>query len=251
MPYPGLLHPEPLPLHQSTAGDTQTQFCLSLCGISGSWCTQGLFESCGHLCQFDSKHEFMPPTIFLGLLLCPWMWGISSKSRQCWTTTTTAPATLLGLLYSESHSVVCNSLWPHPLYSPQNSPGQNTGVNTLSLLQGIFPTQGLNPGLPRCRRILYQLTPKGSPRILEWVAYPFSSRSFRPRNWTRVSCIAGRFFTNWAIRESSLCLVFVSLISMCLGMLLLGFILYRTLYASWTWLIFSFSMLGKILTIIF
>ena len=82
MPYPGLLHPEPLPLHQSTAGDTQTQFCLSLCGISGSWCTQGLFESCGHLCQFDSKHEFMPPTIFLGLLLCPWMWGISSKSFQ-------------------------------------------------------------------------------------------------------------------------------------------------------------------------
>ena len=68
---PGLMHPEPLPLHQSTAGDTQTQFCLSLCGISGSWCTQGLFESCGHLCQFDSKHEFMPPTIFLLLSIYP------------------------------------------------------------------------------------------------------------------------------------------------------------------------------------
>ena len=38
-------------------------------------------------------------------------------------------------------------------------------------------------------------------RILEWVAYPFSSRSSQPRNWTRVSCIAGGFFTNWAIRE--------------------------------------------------
>ena len=74
-------------------------------------------------------------------------------------------------------------------------------AGSLSLLQGIFPTQGLNPGLPHCRQILYQLSHKGSPRILEWVAYPFSSRSSQPRNQTRVSCIAGGFFTNWAIRE--------------------------------------------------
>ena len=47
----------------------------------------------------------------------------------------------------------------------------------ISLLQRIFSTQGLNPGLPHCRQILYQLSHKGSPRILEWVAYPFSSRS--------------------------------------------------------------------------
>ena len=58
-----------------------------------------------------------------------------------------------------------------------NSPGQNTGVGSLSLLQGIFPTQGSNPGLPHRRRILYQLSHQGSLRILEWVAYPFSSRS--------------------------------------------------------------------------
>ena len=68
-------------------------------------------------------------------------------------------------------------------------------------LQGIFPTQGLNPGLPHCRQILYQLSHQGSPRVLEWVAYPFSSRSFWPRNRTRVSCIVGRFFTSWATRE--------------------------------------------------
>ena len=43
---------------------------------------------------------------------------------------------------------------------------------------------------------------KGSPRILKWVAYPFSSRSSQPRNRTRVSCIAGGFFINWAIREA-------------------------------------------------
>ena len=70
---------------------------------------------------------------------------------------------------SESCSVVSNSLWPHGLYSPWNSPGQNTGVGSLSLLQRIFPTQGSNPGLPHCRQILYQLSHKGSPRILEWV----------------------------------------------------------------------------------
>ena len=104
---------------------------------------------------------------------------------------------------SESHSVVSDSLWPHGLYSPWNSPGQNTGVGSLSLLQGIFPTQGLNPGLLHCRWILYQLSPQGSPRILEWVAYPFSSTSSWLRNQTRVSCIAGIFFTNWAIREGT------------------------------------------------
>ena len=83
---------------------------------------------------------------------------------------------------SESHSAMSNSLQPHGLYSPWNSPGQNTGVGTLSLLQGIFPTQGSNPGLPNCRWILNQLSHKESPRILEWVAYPFSSRSSQPRN---------------------------------------------------------------------
>ena len=100
-------------------------------------------------------------------------------------------------------SVVSDSLQPHGLYSPWNSPGQitgvgslsllqgisqprdqtqvsciagglslpaesqgkpkNTGVGSLSLLQGIFPTQGLNPGLPHCRRILYHLSHQGSP----------------------------------------------------------------------------------------
>ena len=103
---------------------------------------------------------------------------------------------------SESPSVVSNSLRPHGLYSPWPSIGQNTGMGTLSLLQGIFPTQGWNPGLLHCRWILYQLSHKGSRRILEWVTYPFSSRSSWSRNWTGVSFIAGGFFTNWAIREA-------------------------------------------------
>ena len=91
----------------------------------------------------------------------------------------------------ECRSVVSHSLRPHGLHSPWNSPGQNTAVGSLSLLQGIFPTQGLNLGLPHCRQILYQLSHKGSPRILEWVAYPFSRGSSQPRNQTGVSSIAG------------------------------------------------------------
>ena len=63
---------------------------------------------------------------------------------------------------SESRSVLSDSLRPHGLYSPWNSPGQNNGVGILSLLQGIFPTQGSNPGLPHCRWILYQLSHKGT-----------------------------------------------------------------------------------------
>ena len=100
---------------------------------------------------------------------------------------------------SESHSVTSDSLQPHGLYSPWNSPGQNTGVGSLSLLQGIFLTQG---SCIAGRFFIYQLSHKGSPRILEWVAYPFSSRSSWLRNWTGVSCIAGGFFTNWALREA-------------------------------------------------
>ena len=95
-----------------------------------------------------------------------------------------------------------DSLWPNGLYSPWNSLGQNAGVGSLSLLQGMFPTQGLNPALLHCRWIFYQLSHKGSPRTLEWVAYSFSSGSSRPRNWTGVSCIAGGFFTSWVTSEA-------------------------------------------------
>ena len=68
---------------------------------------------------------------------------------------------------SESRSVVSYSLRPRGLYSPWNSPSQDTGVGSHFLLQGIFPTQGSNPGLLHCRQILYQLSHQGSPRILD------------------------------------------------------------------------------------
>ena len=102
----------------------------------------------------------------------------------------------------ESHSVVSDFLWPYGLYSPWNSLGQNIGVGSLSFLQEIFPTQGWNPGLPHYMWILYQLSHKQSPRIVEWVTYLFSRGSSQPWNQPGVSCIAGGFFTSWAIREA-------------------------------------------------
>ena len=134
---------------------------------------QTIFQTNLHLdLSFTSCH-LMSSNGTSNLYLYPWCSAQSLEHRK-----------------SESLSVMSDSLWPHGLYSPWSSPGQNIGVGSLSLLQGIFPTQGSHPGLPYCRRILYQ----GSPRILEWVAYPFSSRSSLPRNWTWVSCIAGGFF---------------------------------------------------------
>ena len=81
---------------------------------------------------------------------------------------------LLTLKWSESCSVASNSLGPHGLYNPWNSPGQHTGVGCHFLLQGIFPTQGSNPGLPHCTRILYQLNHLGSPKVwvFLWVTVP-------------------------------------------------------------------------------
>ena len=86
------------------------------------------------------------------------------------------PSSLLLLLFfhlpereSEraSRSLMSDTLQPHGLYTPWKPPGQNTGVDSLSLLQGSFPTQGSNPGLPHCRGYLHQLSHKGSSRIQE------------------------------------------------------------------------------------
>ena len=74
---------------------------------------------------------------------------------------------------SESHSVVFDSLRPHGLYSPWNSPGQNTRMGSEPFSRGSFQPRNRALRLLHCRRILYQLSHKGSPRILKWVAYPF------------------------------------------------------------------------------
>ena len=93
----------------------------------------------------------------------------------------------LSVLQSESSHLkvkVAHSrptLWPHGLYSPWNSPGQNTAVGSLSLLQGIFPSQGSNPGLWHWRLILYKLSHKGSPNIyLESINTSFEGKAHFP-----------------------------------------------------------------------
>ena len=125
--------------------------------------------------------------------------------------TTTQETSWINILHSEtlclgaqSCPTLCDPVDCSPPGSSVHgdSPAKNTGLGCHALLQGIFPTQGLNPDLLQCRQILYWLSHQGSSRILEWVAYPFSKGSSPPRNWTRVSCIAGRFFTSWATRET-------------------------------------------------
>ena len=74
-----------------------------------------------------------------------------------------------------------------------NFPGKSAGVDCHFLLQGIFPTQELNPGLLHCKQTLYRLSHQT--RILEWIAVPFSRGSSLPGDRTWVFCIAGRFFT--------------------------------------------------------
>ena len=122
------------------------------------------------------------------------------------------PKLVSSLLYCAvvSHSVMSNSCHPMDCSPPGSSvhgdsPGKKTGVGCHALLQGIFPTQGLNSGHLHCRRILYHLSHQGSPRIMEWVAYPFSRGSFQPRDWTHipcVSCTGRRIRYRWATREA-------------------------------------------------
>ena len=93
------------------------------------------------------------------------------------------------------------------------NPMDNTvhGILQARILECVafpFSRGSSQPRSPALRVDSLQLSHKGSPRILEWVAYPFSSWSSQPRNRTGVFCTAGRFFTNWAIREALGCLRF-------------------------------------------
>ena len=97
---------------------------------------------------------------------------------------------------SESHSVVSDSLQPHGLHSPWNSPGQNSGVGSPCHSPGDLLNPGIEPMSPTLQAVSLPAEPPGKPKILGWIAYPFSRGSSQPRNRTRVSCIAGGFFTN-------------------------------------------------------
>ena len=102
--------------------------------------------------------------IFLTQGLNPYLWGFLHCRQVLY------PLSHLKVK-SKSRSVMSNSLQLHGLYSPWNSPGQNTGVGSLSLLQGIFPTQELNWGLLHCKQIHYQLSYQRSPSYSDYLPY--------------------------------------------------------------------------------
>ena len=143
--------------------------------------------------------KLLPPKASLHLLL-----SCFSFHSDCAFQFSFAKAELRWCQFVLSCSVMCLTLCDPvdcslPGFSVHgDSPGKNTGVGCYAFLQGIFPTMRSSPGLPHCRRILDCLSHQESPRILEWVACPFSRGSSRPRNRTVVTCIAGGFFTSWA-----------------------------------------------------
>ena len=102
---------------------------------------------------------------------------------------------------SERSSVVSDSLRPHRLYSPWSSPGQNTRMDSLSLLQGIFPTQGSNPGLLRCRWILYSWATRearythGKLVIEHWTN--FLSWCWSSGAWAHPTCLSASPLWPW------------------------------------------------------
>ena len=133
MQYPSLLHPEPLSQWQSTAHPDLHRRCSNRVlsqSLWASWvlvCTRFVWAPWVALVGmgFDSKQEFNPPTILLGLLLCPWAWGISSQLVQCRPATTPVPTILLGFLWPWMWDI-CS--WPL-LWSTDAAPDLGRGVS--------------------------------------------------------------------------------------------------------------------------
>ena len=144
MPYPGLLHPELLPLWQAAADPyplrwhSNTVLPQSLWGPWVLMCTRYVWALWASLVGmgFDSKCNFTPSTILLGLLLCPWMWGISSKSLQRHTAAAPAPTIFLGLLCPCTWGISSHSLQCHA--AATSTPAVNiVKINYLKLLNYI------------------------------------------------------------------------------------------------------------------
>ena len=132
--------------------NVHAQWCATLCDPTScvaAWllCPRNFpGKNTGESCHF----------LFQGIFLTWNQTGVSCVScisKQLLYHCTTGEA-------SESHAVMSDSLWPHELWAMElsRSEYQNTRVGSRSLFQGIFPTQGSNPGLPHCRQILYQLS---------------------------------------------------------------------------------------------
>ena len=117
-----------------------------------------------------------------------------------------------------SHSVMSNSLQHHGLQPtgllyPWNSPGKNTGVGCHFLLQGIFLTQGSNPGLLHCRKMLFPRTHKGSPRCLETMSVMKIVSFQLPSGlwitlWRHIKCISSWVHFHMALKKVVILLSF-------------------------------------------
>ena len=117
------------------------------------WCHPTISSS---VVPFSCLQSFLASGSFLESALCirwPKYWRFMCINLDVW-----GKVLLFSCGWKETHSVVSRSLQPHGLYSPCNSPGQNTGVGSLSRLQGLFLTQESNWGFLHCRWILYQLS---------------------------------------------------------------------------------------------
>ena len=131
------------------------------------------------------------------MILCYWLLSSSKKKISFLMLSTVSMLSHVLCLVAQSSLDFLPSAWPVACQAPLSMKILQARILEWVAMPSsrVFPTQGLNAGLLHCRWILYHLSHKGSPRILEWVAYRFS-------RGTGVSCIAGRFFTNWTIRES-------------------------------------------------
>ena len=96
----------------------------------------------------------------------------------------------LGMKWSESRSVVSNSLLPHGLYSPWNPPGNNTGVGSLSLLQRTFPTQESNPDLSKWQADSLPAEPRRKPKNIGVGSLSLLQQIFptQESNWDLLHC---------------------------------------------------------------
>ena len=128
------------------------------------------------------------------------------------------------LVTQSSDWALCDLMYCSPAGSSVygDSPGKNTGVGCHALLQGIFPNQVLNPGLPHWVQILYHLSHQGGLWMLMLVASPFARGSSWPKNGIGASCIAGGFSTSWATREALVLFRELPLISTSLRLFLIS-----------------------------
>ena len=131
-------------------------------------------------CKKRSEDENWKSTGFGEKVLrnCEWLWGRGGAVPVSVETKMLHRKVLAPILLKVKGAQLCPTLCDPMDYTVHGTLQARTlELGSLSFLQGIFPTQGLNSGLPHCRQILYQLSHKGSPKILEWVAYPFSRGS--------------------------------------------------------------------------